>query len=280
MTVSLKGFFVRIPCVVPQDLVRETSWLFAPEEALGFLQAAKQRIIRQVRGEAENTLRGILMQYRLVAGFPLTSQRALRRDQAVEKIKSVTESTVEKISRVFDQKILEIRSLIPPRVQGVEDPVITGWLTSQFLNAWRRLISDGANRRFLLQVGISMDQSLAYDDVGPFIERLADLFDTAEPAAAAAKGIIKEYVFSTVAQNLPLRVLRAIRYLPEDPEIADLLSRGGVRIPFPMTRQNVAQLLHDMDDRCETDDEAGRGIVSLIKPRLDSLLGIALRSSV
>jgi hypothetical protein len=277
MSVSLKGFFARIPCSVPTDLRERTrTALFTPQEAVGFLRGAKDRLVRQVLAHTTYTMERLpsygSCYIRDSSGKEVKMPMAVIISQQVQK---QAEETIGKITSIIEQKIAEISRT---STQSPKEQCASSWLLYQFFITIQRVGANPEMVSLLRKHDIIIPQLFTEATAIALLDQLQDLFSQNVPPIFEVKKSIKSWFFSIVGQNLPESMLQAIQLLPIVPELQRTMRQAGLTFPPFITRENVAQWLLQVDDRFDQRDAAAEELESVLKPRLDELLEKSLKT--
>jgi hypothetical protein len=307
MTVSLKGFFVRIPCAVPLDLVQACNLPFTPQEAIGFLKGAKERLITYVRVNDDLTVVKSMPKDHIckshfgVVGhvapiFPLKQRvmkqihvdtRPMERTIAElidRKIDEITRTSVvpprdlqseRAVAEPADRKINEISRIIVAPPRDVLSERIRDWLLCQHIAALRSLAEYPANILIFQQIGIQIPEKMT-NRMAIALLKTMQAFEREGRIVQKAKQIIKTFFFTAFSQNMPDTMLNGIQNLYQVPGAVDAMRRLSISMPVSITRQNVGPLMHEIDNWCEEGSEAAVQLERIVKPYFDFLIVTAL----
>ena len=275
MTVSLKGFFVYVPCAVPQDLVRASYKQFTPQEAVGFLKGAKDRLISQLLAGTEFPVaRGVLKERFSKPVFCVAGSAASRLTIGLQ-IKPLVgldlELTAGKIADIIDRKIADIAKIIAESRRDVQSEKIQDWLFCQLVSAFRSLAMSSENVLIFQQIGITIPEELTNMECRILVETMREAFESQDLAVKKAKEIIKIYFYAALGQNMPEAMLEGIQNIYHVSGAVEAMRHFSRWIPSPITRQNVGHLMCEIDDWCDEECEEAMRLENIVTPYFDSL---------
>lgn len=273
MTVNLKNFFIRVPCPIPDSIVQATERLFTPQAAIAFLHTTERQLVWQVRADAT----------RILNGLPVIDSRGRRlpddhpRRQYAMKIQKLSETTVANITRMFESKIAEISAMeMPQGCPTQEESSISDWLATRFIKAWRMVAANPKVCQLLSRIGVSVSAFCTKEEVPLLLDTINMACEQGGAIVTEVKFWVRYHFFSVLAEDMPEDLLRGIQALPKMPAAADALALAEITIPLPITRQNVARFLQDIDTRVEIDDEVTTAIKRTVQAYLDATLAQSL----
>ena len=266
MTVSLKGFFALFPYAVPRDLVQACNKSFTLEGAVGFLNEARDRLVKQARADARQSALESLSKSS-VTGH---GKRPTWRTASLSKCMSGQDEKIDKIDSIFESKIAELTK----KPESQQPASVEKWLSKQLIKTFQKLAATPAAVSSFQQIDISFPEAITEQTALSLLDAMKMKFEEKGAEVAVAKRIVKSVFFSIIGKNLPEATLRGIQRVFDVPEMIAAMKCARVAIPSDITRRNVGMLLRSIDDRCDEEDEAAIQLEMIVKPVVDLLLEV------